>query len=101
MDNVKELTTLNDSDLVHVAGGSYEEGNSTDFCDACRGGAKKIYYDNQGVPKMSCRNCGKVYGTCPKCGAAFNTEEGLLALIGGAMFQCTNKHSFAATYDVN
>ena len=95
MDNIKDLPTLSDSDLVNVAGGFFRTGNSTDFCDACSGGPKKIYFDN-GAPKMSCRNCGKVYETCPKCGMAWDPTE---SLPDGGMFQCTNYHSFYATYD--
>ena len=101
MDNVKDLTTLNDSDLVNVAGGYgyYEGGNSTDFCDACNGGAKKIFLV-QGNPKISCRNCGKVYETCPKCGAAWDSAATHYnGHYDGALFWCISNHTFFATYD--
>ena len=96
MDNVKDLTPLSDSDLEKVAGGSVGTGNSTDFCDACSGGAKKIFFHDQKGALMSCRNCGKVYETCPKCGAGWNPAE---ALQNGAKFWCINYHSFFCTYN--
>ena len=104
MDNIKDLPILDDSDLVHVAGGSgqvleTEHEDCSDYCDACSGGSKKVSGTDWANRILSCRNCGKIYDKCPVCGTQLNAK-GITR--GGHQFYCSkypNYHYFNATVD--
>ena len=96
MDNIKDLPTLSDSDLVNVAGGSADLGNPAGLCGACGGVDKKLLLNVRGKNWIVCRDCGKTFPTCPICGAAW---EGAENWTGSGWVSCVSNHIFSVTYN--
>ena len=72
MDKKDNIVSLTDDELDYVAGGTgTNDRDRTDYCDACVGGGKKALRKEGGRAQLVCQNCGKIYETCPVCGASW------------------------------
>ena len=89
------ITELSDDDVDAVAGGTGTDSNDyTDYCDACSGGGKTMSRkEGSNEVQLICRNCGKIYATCPVCGKSWRPTTRMET---GGLFKCAGGHTFIA-----
>ena len=98
MNKMENVMSLADDELDRVTGGTTGTNSNdyTNYCDACGGGGKTMSRKENNTVQLICKNCRKIYETCPVCKASWRPTRSSET---GGEFRCAGGHIFIAYWE--